>query len=71
MKSIKYENEVLPEKKYPKLMISSNAVVLFESHGKGVAVHQITDGSHFVGHITNSWVMENFKDFNGTIELSN
>lgn len=55
---------------YPKLMIgSSNAIVLFVDDNKGTVVK--SGGGFSVGRYSETWNMNAFKDYTGTLELSN
>ena len=56
---------------YPKLMIDSyKKVVLMQECGWGFVVAN-GEGSCAVGYHSDSWNMEAFEDFAGSIELSN
>ena len=61
--------KVLP---FPKLMksIDTNVIVLFYKPKEGQIVNGESYG-HKVGFFLNEWNMTYFKDFNGTINLSN
>jgi hypothetical protein len=61
--------KVLP---FPKLMKSNatNAIVLFYRHKEGQIVNGECHG-YKIGFFMNQWNMDFFKDFNGTIKLSN
>ena len=61
------------EMKYPKLMVSvdcSDRIVLFFAMGVGVVVVS-HDKRWVLGHYSNGWNMTNFKDYNGSITLTN
>lgn len=56
---------------FPKLMISSkDLIVLFTEPEIGTVVFS-SNGLHSVGEHYEGWLMPNFKDFNGVVELSN
>lgn len=63
--------------KYPKLMITRQGdVVFFSKEGFGMVVYGPFGRNEFKdryneGYYCESWVMDRFKDFNGTIKLSN
>lgn len=73
MKSVKKDRvPTEPEIEYPCLMEAENdsdLVVLFESEKKGTVMHP--SHYHHLNEIRDDWVMESFRPFNGTIELSN
>ena len=71
MKVTVKENKVEQETKFPCLMISkeSERIVLFEEDGRGTLLVDIS-GIYTLGS-SSGWVMQGFKPFNGTIELSN
>lgn len=54
---------------FPKLMIDSGSsvIVLFHTKGRG----QVLSGSFTLGYYSKHWNIDDFKDFNGTINLSN
>ena len=56
---------------FPKLMKSesSGLIVLFEKHKHGVTVRKNDDWR--VGHVSDTWHMDNFEDFTGEITLKN
>jgi len=62
-------------KPFPKLMQigtdspNNGAVVLFKHNGIGTVVHGA--GKHRLGDDSEDWYMGGFKDFDGTVELSN
>ena len=64
-------NEESKEKGFPKLMINddSDLIVLMTELGKGVVVR--VDGHNPVGCYVDCWIMDYFKDFNGTVTLQN
>lgn len=69
MKSIVNQKEEVKEKGFPKLMIShAGTIVFFHYEGSGI---QISLNDNFIGMYAKSWNMNNFKDFNGTVILSN
>lgn len=65
----KEENKELP---FPKLMISKDTgmVVSFEKSGRGSVVNK-GSCTWCIGHISDAWFMPGFKDFHGSITLSN
>lgn len=69
MLSVIRENQ--EEIEYPCLMIGihMNAIVLFEKEKHGMVLNQ--NKIYRIGHYSDVWAMEEFKPFNGTIELSN
>lgn len=69
MKSIVNQKEEVKEKGFPKLMISGcGTVVLFTSNTYG---SQVSNDDGFIGTYSSGWNMSAFKDFNGTVTLSN
>ncbi len=70
MKSV--VNQPQSVKTFPKLMVSkmSNAVVFFYDDFKGIVVSDARN-EYGIGHHSTDWIMDNFKDFNGSITLSN
>jgi hypothetical protein len=58
--------------KYPVIMenIQENLVVLFKSRKQGVVIYSTTD-SFRLGFFSNSWEMQNFRKFDGEIQLAN
>lgn len=65
---IKYKEN---ETKFPKLMISpNNLIVLFTEPEIGTVVF-CQHGFHNIGTYEENWLMQNFKDFDGIVELSN
>lgn len=59
------------EKPFPKLMVTAEGmVVAFKDKGIGGIVYSVSDCEP-VGYISNTWIMKNFTDFNGSITLSN
>lgn len=54
---------------YPLLMEGRSLIVLMISYGIGIVIQDnITYG---IGYKQADWIMDNFKPFHGTIELSN
>lgn len=71
MKSTTSELKVIEPKPFPKLMEAENGtIVLFQSKENGVCVCQKID-SLFVGEYHNCWDMGVFRDYNGSVTLSN
>lgn len=64
-------NEESKKKEYPKLMVGSDIdlIVFMTSYGKGFVVK----GNNYndIGDNCNTWAMDNFKDFNGSVTLQN
>ncbi len=60
-------------KDFPKLMINEYVVALFSDEENAVVVKELTDTSVAVGRRLSkgSFSVDNFKDFDGVIELSN
>lgn len=64
---------------FPKLMIvedsNGGAIILMTevgaSQGKGTVVHTFGQCRHKIGTFLCSWVMSEFRDYHGTVELSN
>ena len=62
---------------FPKLMISieRGTVIFFSKYGDGVilrpAIRNLSSASDKVGHSCQSWAMDCFEDFKGTVELEN
>ena len=74
MKSNITTNDCKKEKQFPKLMIhSGGTVVLFDSPTSGVSLFQGDDKNNtkYVGKYRTDWLIKSFKDFHGTVELSN
>lgn len=64
-------NETDKKKEYPKLMVDGNEnIVLFTSSDEGTLISS-KGCPEDVGHYSELWVMSEFKDFNGTVTLSN
>jgi len=66
-------------KPFPKLMIDEDGDVFFMVHerkvigehlGQGVLIHSVSPFAR-VGAYSESWCLSTFKDFEGTVELSN
>ena len=72
MKSKKVKGASKKELGYPKLMQGkqSGVIVFFSDSEKGQVVNGFSGGFQ-LGDYDNGWNMDSFKDFNGTIELSN
>lgn len=72
MKSIVNQKEEVKEKGFPKLMISESSknVVWFSKSEVGVVVYS-ENIVQPVGYTYCDWNMDYFKDFNGTVTLSN
>lgn len=61
-----------PKQDYPKLMQSKDEmIVLFTEENEGTVLHQGKDCYHELGRFSETWAMEGFKDFYGTLELTN
>jgi len=55
---------------YPKLMVNSKGlVVLMSNYNVGCVVRE--DSTYSNGYSSERWDMNEFRDYNGTIELSN
>lgn len=64
--------EIVINDEYPKLMVSSNVVVLFVDDKKGTVVSVKNASSEYKrGEFMETWNMICFTHFHGTIELSN
>lgn len=71
MKSI-VNDPAIKSKPFPKLMKSAAKIVLFTSSGAGTVVALCGTGSIFkVGEHSNSLIMDDFVDFEGSVTLSN
>ncbi len=70
MKVTVNEEEVM-ENSFPKLMIYtvSDLIVLMTSSMNGIVV--AGNSYHELGKISDTWDMQHFKDFNGTVTLQN
>jgi hypothetical protein len=71
MKAVINEKETPKEPEYPCLMIggTSKSVILFLTPRVGTVVYSA--GCHDIGYYSNSWGMECFTPFTGSITLSN
>ena len=70
IKSTINDNACTPVYPFPKLMIHKDGlVVLFEESKRGMALD--SDISMSAGDYSSNWVMDNFTDFKGTIQLEN
>ena len=58
---------------YPCLKQSfhTGKVVLFTKEKEGTVVNIGTDSTSWIGYYSDEWDMNNFAEFNGTIELTN
>lgn len=57
---------------YPKLMMSDRGtVVLMMECGVGPVVHVGLMSTHVVGHFSDEWDMGKFRDYNGSVVLTN
>jgi len=67
---IKESKEIVKKLKYPRIMEGKKGlIVLFIEAKEGIV---LTDESGYpTGNYSKSWEMDAFKDFNGTIKLSN
>ena len=62
------------ESTFPKLMYAINhpeKVVLFSESGYGVVISAQIGGTQKIGYYSTSWGMKDFRDFNGSVTLSN
>jgi len=66
------ENKEESPAKFPKLMISKNdeSIVLFTRDRVGTVVFNIF-GGYFIGEHKTDWNITTFKDFEGSVSLSN
>lgn len=74
IKSVIENKEVKKELPFPKLMITKKGkVVLFyrKDHGAIVCYKAPHDSDEEIGYISDKWIMSSFKDFHGSITLSN
>jgi hypothetical protein len=71
MISSKTKNDVIPTYDFPKLMKSKEHkyVVLFSRREKGTVVSKCSQ--HSIGEYDDTWRMDCFEDFTGTLELTN
>jgi hypothetical protein len=53
------------------MVAKDGEVVLFSGPGIGTSVREAESGVHKVGYYTESWGMQFFTDFNGTVTLEN
>ncbi len=72
MKSIVTDGPAPGEKPFPKLMISSqnNTIVLMVNQGSGSVVGNAIKLQP-LSFYSESWMMQNFTDYTGTVTLSN
>lgn len=71
MKSIVSENDNNRCRSYPKIMYSTGHIVLFESKRAGTVLNRLKSGSYSIGAYRDDWVYDSFKDFEGSVTLSN
>lgn len=74
MKSIVNQKEKVEEKEFPKLMIHKDGtIILFTSINIGTLLYNggIPKSPYTVGIFKRDWIMYDFRDFNGTVTLSN
>lgn len=73
MKSIVKAEKEVKNIPFPKLMKSTinEAIVLFYKDGEGIVVSNSNDGEYRLGYLSSTWIMQNFRDFNGSITLQN
>jgi len=70
MKSIKSTEIYTSSIPFPKLMISEDGlIVLFTKPGLGIVLHE--GGLNSFGEYDNRWGMNYFRDYDGTLTLSN
>ena len=71
MRSIAH-TQTTKNKTYPKLMISTktDTIVLMVRHSEGFIVHD-NHSVKPIGDYSETWIMNNFVDYNGVVELSN
>lgn len=62
------DNDPVKEKPFPKLMKSDDCIVYMTEFGCGIA---LTNDDYIDIGYDDEWIMDKFKDFNGTITLSN
>jgi len=67
------KTNTVPEKGFPKLMKStvSSVIVLMSTPEKGTVISGVSNKGWGIGHYADNWIMRDFEDFNGTVELSN
>ena len=62
------EREESKELKFPKLMKTvDNDIVFFEINGSGTVIRH---SDYICGHYSSNWYMPHFKDFKGSITLT-
>ena len=72
MKSIVNNDNKTPSKPFPKLMIGEFHIVLFSSPNVGTCINSINPASpHRPGYHSYEWNSTAFKDFEGSVTLSN
>lgn len=71
MKSIVNNTSDIQSKSFPKLMASSAHIVLFKSKRDGVVVARLKNASYYIGDHRDDWIEDSFKDFDGSVTLSN
>jgi len=57
--------------KYPRLMIARNEMIVLFSAPKIGVIIDIGKGAGLIGEFSNDFIMDSFKDFEGSINLSN
>lgn len=58
--------------RFPKLMINENVIAMFYNEEKGMVVHRIHQDACVIGEILyRDFDIETFKDYDGTVTLSN
>lgn len=62
------KGNVLP---FPKLMVSSNGLVVFMVADKSGTVVYRGNSPHRIGFSSGIWAMDEFTDFDGTVSLTN
>jgi len=62
------ENKAVEKKPFPKLMVSGDCIVYMIKARCGVA---LSNDEYVALEYDDEWIMSNFKDFNGTVTLSN
>jgi hypothetical protein len=71
MKSVVNKNDNNRCRSYPKIMESTGHIVLFETKRSGTVLNRLKDGAYSIGVYREDWCADSFKDFEGSVTLSN
>jgi len=67
----KFEENENPNNPFPKIMKSDYHIVLFIEPKVGIVLVKLVAHGYEAGVVRRDFVMNEFEDFNGTVELSN